>query len=582
MSPARKLFLIASGAISERRPDGRESKPASGENPIRPGDVRRKGCPMSQASNPRAGAKSVPASSNKARKPLRSAERRLKELKSRLREIGDLSAAGAVLTWDQATYMPNGGAVARGRHTALLSRLAHQRRTQPTLGHLIDQLVPYGESLPPESDDACLIAVSQRDFAKAIRVPASFVERASALGAASYDAWTRARPMNDFAAMLPHLERSLQLAREYAEFFAPYRHIADPFIDDMDEGMTCASVRSLFAALRQELVPIVHAICDQSGADASLRMGGFAEGPQLEFGLAMARAFGYDIGRGRLDKTHHPFCTKFSAGDVRITTRVDELDMTESLFSTLHEAGHALYEQGVAAELADTPLGWGTSAGIHESQSRLWENLVGRSLGLWQYYYPKLRDVFADRFGEVPLETFYRAINRVERSLIRTEADEVTYNLHIIVRFDLELDLIEGKLAVKDLAEAWRARYRSDLGVTPLDDRNGCLQDVHWYGGGIGGAFQSYTIGNVLSAQFHAAALRAHPEIPEEVRNGEFGTLKAWLTKNLYRHGRKFKPDELVQRATGEAMTIRPYIAYLRGKYGDLYRLPERPSPACR
>jgi carboxypeptidase Taq len=529
---------------------------------------------MSQTRNRKAGAKRKPSLAPTAGKATRSAERRLQELKFRLREISDLSGAGAVLAWDQATYMPRGGALARGRQTALLNRLAHERRTHPTLGRLIDQLVPYGESLPPDSDDACLIAVTRRDFAKAIKVPASFVERASAHGAASYDAWTRARPMNDFAAMRPYLQQALELARQYAEFFAPCEHMADPFIDDMDEGMTCALVRSLFAALRQELVPIVHAICAQSDANESVRMDGFVEDWQLAFGLTVARAFGYDVERGRLDKTLHPFCTKFSAGDVRITTRVDAHDMTESLFSTLHEAGHALYEQGVAVELADTPLGWGVSAGIHESQSHLWENLVGRSLDLWQHYYPKMRDAFPDRLGDVAVETFHRAINGVNRSLIRTEADEVTYNLHIILRFDLELDLLEGKLAVKDLPEAWRARYQSDLGITPPDDRDGCLQDVHWYGGGLGGAFQSYTIGNVLSAQFHAAALKAHPHIPEQIRNGEFGTLKAWLTDNLYRHGRKFKPDEIVRRATGEAMTIQPYLSYLRKKYGGLYRLP--------
>jgi carboxypeptidase Taq len=344
--------------------------------------------------------------------------------------------------------------------------------------------------------------------------------------------------------------------------------------------MTCASVRSLFAELRGELVPLVRAICDRPAADDSCLHGVFAEGPQLAFSLAVAADYGYDLDRGRLDRTFHPFCTRLSGGDVRITTRVYPDDLTQALFSTLHEAGHGLYEQGVGPELDGTPLGSGTSAGVHESQSRLWENVVGRSLGLWQHFYPKLRATFPDRLGKVPVETFYRAINKVERSLIRTEADEVTYNLHIILRFDLELEMLERKLAIKDLPEAWRARYQSDLGVSPPDDRDGCLQDVHWFSGLIGGAFHSYTIGNVLSAQFHGAALRAHPEIPREIEAGRFGTLKVWLDQNLYRHGRKFKADEIVRRATGEPMTIRPYMSYLGRKYGELYDLAQ--MPACR
>ncbi len=505
----------------------------------------------------------------------------LEELKSRLQEISDLAGTSAILSWDQSTYMPSGGALARGRQSALLSRLLHERRTDPQLGRLIAQLTPHAQSLPPDSDEAALIRVTARDFAKAVKVPTPFVERSSAHSSASYDAWTRARQDNDFAAMRPFLERTLDLSREYAGFFAPYQHVIDPLIDDADEGMTCVSVRALLTELRAELLPLVRAICDRPLADDSCLHGAFAEAPQLDFGLGIATAYGYDLARGRLDRTHHPFCTRFSGGDVRITTRVYPDDVTQALFSTLHEAGHGLYEQGVAPALDGTPLGSGTSAGVHESQSRLWENVVGRSLGLWRHFYPKLRAIFPDRLGNVPLETFYRAINKVERSLIRTEADEVTYNLHIILRFDLELELLEGRLAVKDLPEAWWARYQSDLGVSPPDDRDGCLQDVHWFSGYIGGAFHSYTIGNVLSAQFFAAALRAHPEIPREIEAGRFGTLGGWLEQNLYRHGRKFEADEIVRRATGEPMTIRPYMEYLRRKYGELYALPQARSAAA-
>ena len=503
-----------------------------------------------------------------------SPEAQLVDLKRRLAEIADLEAAGAVLDWDHATYMPPAGAAARARQGALLSRLAHERAVDPALGRLLDSLQGYGESLPYDSDEASLIRIARRDFAKAIKKPADYVERASEAHSASYDAWTRARPANDFAAMVPHLETTLALSREYAGFFAPYEHIADPLIDKADQGMTTRTVRALFAQLRGELVPIVRAITGQPVADDHCLRGAFGEQAQLEFSRSVLERVGYDLERGRLDKTHHPFCTKFAAGDVRITTRLNENDVVEALFTILHEAGHAMYEQGVDFALEGTPAGWGASAGVHESQSRLWENVVGRGRLFWRHYYPLLQAAFPAQLRPVDAEVFYRAINKVERSLIRTDADEVTYNLHVMLRFDLEIDLLEGRLAVKDLPEAWRARMQADLGVTPVDDKDGCLQDVHWFSGHIGGGFQGYTIGNILSAQFYEAAVRAHPEIPDEIARGEFGTLHGWLRENLYRHGSKFTPDEVVERATGAPVTIEPYLAYLRGKYGELYRLP--------
>jgi carboxypeptidase Taq len=286
------------------------------------------------------------------------------------------------------------------------------------------------------------------------------------------------------------------------------------------------------------------------------------------------RRFGYDTDRGRLDKTLHPFCSKFSLGDVRITTRVDERHCGEALFSTMHESVHALYAQGIATAPEGTPLGSGTSAGVHESQSRLWENVVGRSRPFWEHFYPVLRDAFPDQFGKTGFETFYRAINKVRRSLIRTDADEITYNLHIMMRFDPELQLLEGRLCVKDLPEAWRAHLQANLGLAPADDCDCCLQDVRWYSGTVGGGFQSYTIGNILSAQFYDAAIKTYPGIRREIANGEFGTLHGWLREQLYQHGRKFQSRDLVRRAAGAPMRTEPYLAYLRAKYGERYRLP--------
>jgi carboxypeptidase Taq len=504
-----------------------------------------------------------------------SAERKLLELKQRLLEISDLGAVGSLLNWDHATYMPKGGAAARARQGALLSRLRHERAVDPALGKLLDDLLAYAESLPFDSDEASLIRVSRRDFEKARKLPADYVARASALGSASYDAWTAARPANDFAAMQPYLEKAIDLAHEYADYFAPYQHVADPLIDNAEEGMTAAMVTGLLARLKGQLVPIVRAIADQPIPNDDCMRGFFTEAAQLAFSLSVVKRLGYDLERGRLDKTHHPFCSRFSLGDIRITTRVDERKFGSALFAAMHEAGHALYEQGVAPALEGTPLGTGASWGVHESQSRLWENLVGRGRPFWEHFYPLLQDEFPDRLKATGFETFYRAINKVQRSLIRTDADEVTYNLHIMLRFGLELELLEGHLRVKDLSEAWRARMKADLGIAPDDDRDGCLQDVHWYGvSTIGGAFQSYTIGNILSAQFYAAAVKAHPGIPGEIAQGEFGTLHGWLRTHVYQHGRKFGPGELVVRATGADMSIEPYIGYLCAKYSELYRLP--------
>ncbi len=497
----------------------------------------------------------------------------LADLKRRLAEIYDLNAAGSVLGWDEATYMPSGGAPARGRQSALLQRLAHKRLVDPALGRALDRLEAQRGRLA--QTDASLLRVARRDYDKAIKVPADFVARASAHSSASYNAWIKARPANDFAAMIPFLATTLELSREYAGFFAPFDHIADPMIDESDQGMTTATVQRLFAELRRELVPLARTICERPRPDDTCLHRGFGEPEQLAFGLSVAQQMGYDTERGRLDKTHHPFCTKFAGGDVRITTRVREDDISDALFSTLHEAGHAMYEQGVSAAYEGTPLGRGASSGVHESQSRLWENVVARSRPFWEHYYPVLQKTFGDQLGTVPLDAFHRAINKVERSLIRTDADEVTYNLHIMLRFDLELQLLDGRLRLKDLPEAWRAGMMDSVGVAPSDDRDGCLQDVHWYSGSIGGAFQSYTIGNILSAQFFAAATRAHPEIADEIANGRFATLHGWLTDNIYRHGRALTPDEIVRRATGEPMTTAPYLAYLRGKYGALYGLTE-------
>lgn len=500
-------------------------------------------------------------------------EPKLLELKTRLAEINDIEAAASLLYWDQATYMPPGGAAARGRQLATLQQISHSKFTESAVGELLDDLRPYEESLPYDSDEASLIRVTRRNYETAVRVPANFMAKLSMHRTQSYEAWVVARPTNSFATVRPYVEKTLDLSRELASFFPGYEHIADPLIDFADYGMKASFLRSLFADLRQQLVPIVEAITAQPPVDDSCLRQFYPEAQQLEFSLKLLEELGYDFQRGRQDKTLHPFMINFSVGDVRITTRVYENDLGQALFSTIHEMGHALYEQGIKPEYEGTPLAAGTSSGVHESQSRLWENLVGRSLGFWQYFYPRLQAAFPSQLSNVPLETFYRAINKVGRTLIRTDADEVTYNLHVMIRFDLELQLLEGSLEVKDLPEAWNERYRSDLRIVPQTDTDGVLQDVHWYTGQIGGMFQGYTLGNLLSAQFFEAALAERREILQEIEQGQFDTLHNWLKDNIYQHGCKYTATEIIRGVTGDALRIDPYIRYIRRKYGQLYTL---------
>jgi carboxypeptidase Taq len=492
------------------------------------------------------------------------------ELLARWQEIYDLAGAASLLNWDQATYMPPAGGVARARQGALLERLAHERRTDPAVGRLLDDLQPVLDTSADEAQSA-LLREMRKHYDRATRIPASFAAAFAEHTANSYMVWADARPRNDFAAVRPYLQKTLDMSRQMADFFPGYAHIADPLIDMADDGMTVATIRPIFESLRVALTPLVSAIAQRPQVDDSFLHRHYPKAEQLAFGEQIAAAFGYDFARGRQDETHHPFMTKFAHDDVRITTRVDEHDLGGALFSTMHETGHALYEMGIDAAYASTVLDTGTSAGVHESQSRLWENIVGRSRRFWEHYYPALHAAFPEQLADVEMSAFHRAVNRVAPSLIRTEADEVTYNLHVIIRFGLELDLLEGKLTIDDLPEAWHARYIEALGVRAPDDRDGVLQDVHWYGGPIGGSFQGYTLGNIMASQFYAAALAAHPQIEDEIGLGRFETLHAWLRENIYRHGSRYTADELLRKVTGQPLTIEPYLAYLRTKYSEIY-----------
>lgn len=498
-------------------------------------------------------------------------ERALAELRERLGEVYDLQAAASLLLWDRATMMPPKGAESRGRQTALLGRLAHERFTDPRIGELLDELGDV--DFPYDSDEAGILRVTRRKYEHEARKTPDLVSRFARHSAASYGAWARARPAGDFESVRPFLEETLELSRELAACFPESGHPADALIAEMDPGMDAESVKTVFSELREGLIPLVEEISSRPNFDDSCLRQRFPKKEKMEFAEAIVRRFGYDFERGRHDLTLHPFAIRFGWGDARITTRVYENDFRYPLLTTMHESGHAMYEQGVAKEFEGTPLGRGTSAGVHESQSRLWENLVGRSRAFWEHFYPEAQKGFASQLGNVSFEEFYRAINRVEPSLIRTDADEVTYNLHVILRFDFELALLEGSMEVRDLPDAWRERMRKDLGVEVPDDRDGVLQDSHWYQRPIGGVFQGYALGNVMSVPFHRSALEANPEVENDIRAGNFETLRGWLTENIYRHGSKYEAPELLKNATGRGLAVESYLDYLRAKYGELYSL---------
>jgi carboxypeptidase Taq len=499
-------------------------------------------------------------------------EGKLTQLKSELNEIADLNFAGALLGWDQQCYMPPEGAEGRGHQLSTLARIAHAKITSDELGQLIEDLKPYAAQLPPDSDDARLVKVTARGRDKQAKVPVEMVVEMTQLTTLAHGVWAEARATNNFAKFQPYLEKIVTLRRQYAELFAPYDHVYDPLLDDFEPGLKTADVKAIFDALRPQQVELIKAISARPQVDASFLRQPFDEKKQWEFGVEVISKFGFDWQRGRQDKAVHPFCTSFGVNDVRITTRVSPDFLNPALFGTMHETGHALYDMGVAPELDRTPLAGGASLAVHESQSRMWENLVGRSLPFWEYAYPRLQEAFPAQFSSLPLETFYKGINQVKPSLIRVEADEATYNLHIMLRLELEIALMEGSVAVKDLPEAWNSRMQDYLGLTPPTDTLGVLQDVHWSGGMLG-YFSTYALGNLISVQLWERINQDIPDLSEQIRSGQFATLLGWLRQNVHRHGAKFEPQELVQRITGSKIDPAPYMRYLQTKYHQVYGL---------
>ena len=499
---------------------------------------------------------------------------KLQTLKMRLAEVVDLQRSAALLSWEQQTYMPPGGAKARAEQLATLQGLAHRLFITDEIGGLVKELSNSSEQQwGYDTNEASLIRFVARQHERERKVPSELVAELASTTALAQEAWALARQNDDYPTFQPHLQRVINLTRQQAECFAPYSHLYDPLLDKYEPGMKTSEVQKMFTGMKDELIDLVNKINSRTGVVKNeFLYGDFDIDRQREFGLCIAKKFGYDLDRGRQDETLHPFCTHFSIDDVRITTRFDNGFLPSALFGTMHEVGHALYEQGISPELDRTGMDTGVSLGVHESQSRLWENLVGRSQSFWMHFFPKLQMVFPDEFGEVTQDEFYRAINRCEPSLIRVEADEVTYNLHIIIRFELELELLSGDLHLNDLPGAWREKYKDYLGVAPHNDADGVLQDIHWSIGAIG-YFATYTIGNLLSVQLFDCVQTDIIDLEADISKGNFDSLLHWLRENIYCHGSKFTPVELVERVTGDSMDSRPYLNYLQNKYSDIYNL---------
>jgi carboxypeptidase Taq len=491
-------------------------------------------------------------------------------LKDRLIEVHALGKAADLLEWDQEVMMPRGGAEARARHLAVLKKTAHEMFVAPDTGRLIEALAPAAEG--KDDDESALVRLAAREWRRRSRQPVELVEALTRATALAQEEWFEARKASDFARFRPRLEEIFALKRRQAAALGDFPDPYDAWLEEFEPEMSTARVDGLFAEMKAGLIPLVKAVLAKTASARVPELHGRYEIPaQRRLGLEVARSMGFDFARGRLDESAHPFSSGIAVGDVRLTTRYDERLPFSALYGTMHEAGHGLYDQNCEPALKDTPLTGGATMAVHESQSRMWENQVGRSREFWRRWRGRFVELFPQA-AAFSAEDLYRASNRVEASLIRVEADELTYGLHVLIRFELERELLSGRTAVADLPRAWAEKSKAYLGVVPPDDARGVLQDVHWASGLIG-YFPTYAVGNMISAQLWNAALAAVPGIPAAIERGDGKPLLGWLVENVHRHGRKFGADELVRRACGAKLTARPYLDYLRAKYGELYGL---------
>jgi len=490
------------------------------------------------------------------------------DLRARLAEISDLGKTMALLGWDMQVMMPPKGAELRAEQLATVGRIAHEKFTSPEIGRLLDDLEGWAAGHDYDSFEASLVRVTRLDWEKATKVPSDLRAEMSRASALANQVWVEARKNDDFASFLPVLRKNLDLRKRYIECFDIPEEPYDVVLDDYERGMRTSEVRRIFDYLKEHQAPLVKEVAAAGGNEEKATM--FPVEPQKVFELEVAKAFGFDESSWRLDPTVHPFASGTGVTDIRITTRYFT-DRLEGLMGTMHEFGHGLYEHQVDPALERSPLARGVSLGMHESQSRMWENLVGRSLPFWRHFFPRLQELFPEALGDYDAERWYREVNAVEPSLIRVEADEATYNLHIILRFELEQAMLADEFPLEQLPEEWNRRVWEYLGIEVPNDTLGVLQDVHWSGGSIG-YFPTYALGNLISAQIWERITADIPDLYDAFEQGEFGALRDWLREHLHRHGRKFTPSETLERVVGTSqIDPEPYVRYLRGKLSAIY-----------
>ncbi|MBK8270104.1 MAG: carboxypeptidase M32 [Planctomycetes bacterium] len=486
-----------------------------------------------------------------------------------VRETGMIDATSSVLDWDAEVNMPENGLDQRAEQLSLLAALGHERRISPRLGEWLSKLEGKTEDEVQETN----VREMRRAYDRAIKIPTALVERIAHVSTLAKESWAKARKESAFSKFVPHLKELLDLKRQVADAIGYKSERYDALLDEFEPGATAAEINTLFNSLRGPLSDFVKKLADAPKMpDVAILNRNFPIERQKLWSRQCAMLVGFDFNSGRIDVSTHPFCSGFGPGDVRLTTRYYEDFFSPSMFGTLHESGHGLYEQGLPREHVFTPRGQAASLGIHESQSRMWENMVGRSRPFWDRYYEQCRAVFHESLSDISIDRFYAAINAVSPSLIRVEADEVTYNLHIILRFEIERELLENRLKVEDLPEAWNAKIHQLLGVNPTNDAEGCLQDIHWSMAAFG-YFPTYALGNLYAAQFFVAAKRDMPDLDDQFRRGEFSNLLGWLRKNIHQHGMRYRPADLVKNVTGSALSIEPFLKYVREKFSPIYGL---------
>jgi carboxypeptidase Taq len=491
------------------------------------------------------------------------------EYRQRMQKIADLKYSAALLQWDQETYLPAKGHEMRARQIATLNETAHEWFTDSKTGDLLDALMATDGLTETQKRN---VELSYADFHQQRKLSARFVRDMSEAVNRSFLAWIEARQASDYSLFEKPLARIIELKQQQTDMLGYENHPYNALMDEFDKGATVAATDTLFADLKSDLQPILQRLMDKPAVNEECLHRHFPKQAQWEYGLYLLKEIQFDFEAGRQDISEHPFTVNFNAQDVRLTTRIDEQDFGNMTWSCLHEGGHGLYEQGLPNSEYGLPLGEYCSLSIHESQSRFWENQVGRSLGFWKMQYPALQSHFPEQLGVVDLPQFYAAINAVKPSLIRTEADELTYHFHVLIRYELEKALIQGSLTTRDIPAAWHAAYQQYLGVTVPNDRMGCLQDVHWSHGSFG-YFATYSKGSLYAAQWGHQINRLYPGIFESIGTAETTKILTWLRQHIHAHGRYYHSDELCRRITGEALNARYFIDYATQKFSDIYQI---------